>query len=177
MASINADQKAQQIIGCSTLGCLCWIRFNWVWFPQVSRHRVFIVAGKDDPTRPEPTAESIAIMASASSSEAIDENKWACGACTYHNSKSLRICEMCGTPNPNCNEPDNTTWVCPACTVRNPYLATVCQVCATTNPKQNSMDLEWFCDDCGISNRTMLCGMCQAQMPSAQDASSFAGRC
>ncbi|TMW66242.1 hypothetical protein Poli38472_004007 [Pythium oligandrum] len=61
--------------------------------------------------------------------------EWGCPACTYLNEQSRRMCEMCGTANPNgAQEPTAHLWSCVACTMKNPATLRMCSMCGTINP-------------------------------------------
>ncbi|KAF0764427.1 hypothetical protein AaE_003066, partial [Aphanomyces astaci] len=72
---------------------------------------------------------------------------WNCTRCTYENSSSSSICEICGSPREVLDSSSVTPssaatasaagdgrWECAACTLLNPRQAHVCTVCSTPNP-------------------------------------------
>lgn len=64
-----------------------------------------------------------------------DKNKWNCATCTYLNSSSKEICEMCGKSRHKGNEDKPLASggrVCPQCTLVNEQNAPVCDACDTS---------------------------------------------
>ncbi|KAH9126893.1 hypothetical protein AeMF1_002667 [Aphanomyces euteiches] len=82
--------------------------------------------------------------AAGSSESATGASAWNCSRCTYENTVSSSICEICGSPRESSSSsaPSSATddasgdgkWECGACTLLNPRQAHVCVVCSTPNP-------------------------------------------
>ncbi|CAN6221835.1 unnamed protein product [Urochloa humidicola] len=66
---------------------------------------------------------------SFSTSDADDNSKWECGACTLLNQPLAPICEVCGTAKPKIAKAKYMTWSCKFCTLENSTKLDKCSAC------------------------------------------------
>ncbi|CAN6164795.1 unnamed protein product [Urochloa humidicola] len=62
-------------------------------------------------------------------SDADDNSKWECGACTLLNQPLAPICEVCGTAKPKIAKAKYMTWSCKFCTLENSTKLDKCSAC------------------------------------------------
>jgi len=62
-------------------------------------------------------------------SDAGDDSKWECGACTLLNQPLAPICEVCGTAKPKIAKAKYATWSCKFCTLENSTKLDKCSAC------------------------------------------------
>jgi len=75
------------------------------------------------------TAPRDASSSFRTTSDAGDDSKWECGACTLLNQPLAPICEVCGTAKPKIAKAKYATWSCKFCTLENSTKLDKCSAC------------------------------------------------